>query len=189
MGSPGTDEISQFLYRELRMLRVFDRVEPGEDSRVAPLSVLPSASINSVGAPDRIISRLNAGLRSPLSTLRRRPHGRRRMTRGQGGSLFLSCIELSSTTLCQSPGALIVLSCIDTVAQRSRFKSMAYETPSVASDVPAVQKDTLASFSGASREHSAAPPRSASPSRCRAVLSAAGSPRCPRSGRGQAARC
>ena len=27
------------------------------------------------------------------------------MTRGQDGSLFLSCIELSSTTLCQSPGA------------------------------------------------------------------------------------
>ena len=45
------------------------------------------------------------GLRPPLSTLRRRPHERLRMTRGQGGSLFLPCIELSSTTLCQSPGA------------------------------------------------------------------------------------
>jgi len=31
------------------------------------------------------------------------------MTRGQDGSLFLSCVELSSTTLCQSPGALVVL--------------------------------------------------------------------------------
>jgi len=30
------------------------------------------------------------------------------MTQGQGGSLYLSCIELSSTTLCQSPGALNV---------------------------------------------------------------------------------
>src|SRR5574337_2107297 len=47
-----------------------------------------------------------AGLRSPLSTLRRHPHGRHRMTRGQGGSLFLSCVELSSTTLRQSPVAL-----------------------------------------------------------------------------------
>src|SRR5881409_1426712 len=46
-----------------------------------------------------------AGLRPPLSTLRLRPRERLRMTRGQGGSLFLSCIELSSTTLCQSPGA------------------------------------------------------------------------------------
>ena len=46
-----------------------------------------------------------AGLRSPLSTLRLRPRERLRMTRGQDGSLFLSCIELSSTTLCQSPGA------------------------------------------------------------------------------------
>ena len=46
-----------------------------------------------------------AGLRPPLSTLRLRPRERLRMTRGQGGSLLLSCIELSSTTLCQSPGA------------------------------------------------------------------------------------
>lgn len=46
-----------------------------------------------------------AGLRPPLSTLRLRPRGRLRMTRGQGGSLVLSCIELSSTTPCQSPGA------------------------------------------------------------------------------------
>ncbi|MGI3904185.1 MAG: hypothetical protein ACRYGP_09300 [Janthinobacterium lividum] len=38
-----------------------------------------------------------AGLRFPLSTLRRRLHSRRRMTRGQGGSLLLSCVELSST--------------------------------------------------------------------------------------------
>jgi len=45
------------------------------------------------------------GLRPPLSTLRLRPHERLRMTRGQGGSLCLPCIELSSTTLCQSPGA------------------------------------------------------------------------------------
>ncbi len=46
-----------------------------------------------------------AGLRATLSTLRLHPRERRRMTRGQDGSLFLSCIELSSTTLCQSPGA------------------------------------------------------------------------------------
>lgn len=58
--SAGTDEISQFLFRELlRMLRVFDRVGPAEDSRVAPSPVWPSTSLNSVGAPDCLISRLN----------------------------------------------------------------------------------------------------------------------------------
>jgi hypothetical protein len=42
-----------------------------------------------------------AGPRAPLSTLREWPHGRARMTRGQGGSLLLSCIELPSTILRQ----------------------------------------------------------------------------------------
>jgi hypothetical protein len=36
----GTDEISQFLFGELlRMLRVYDRVGPAEDSRVTPSPV------------------------------------------------------------------------------------------------------------------------------------------------------
>ena len=40
----GTGEISQFLFEGLlRMLRVFDRVEPSGGSRIAPSSVLPSA--------------------------------------------------------------------------------------------------------------------------------------------------
>src|SRR5271156_687120 len=40
----GTGEISQFLFEGLlRMLRVFDRVEPLDGSRVTPSSVLPSA--------------------------------------------------------------------------------------------------------------------------------------------------
>jgi hypothetical protein len=34
----------------------------------------------------------------PLSTLRRRPHGRLRMTQGQCGWLFLQCMTLSFTT-------------------------------------------------------------------------------------------
>jgi hypothetical protein len=41
------------------MLRVYDRVEFAEDSRIAPSSMLPSASHNSVGTPDSLISRLN----------------------------------------------------------------------------------------------------------------------------------
>jgi hypothetical protein len=40
----GTGEISQFLFEGLlRMLRVFDRVEPSDGSRIAPSQVLPSA--------------------------------------------------------------------------------------------------------------------------------------------------
>ena len=51
--SVGTDEISQFLFGELLcMLRVYDRVGLAEDSRIAPSTMWPSASNNSVGAPD-----------------------------------------------------------------------------------------------------------------------------------------
>ena len=42
-----------------------------------------------------------AGLRVPLSTLRRRPRDRRRMTRGQDDWLGLSCTTLSFATLCR----------------------------------------------------------------------------------------
>ncbi len=49
-----------------------------------------------------------AGLRFPLSTLRRRPHGRPRMTRGQNGSLLLSRVELSSTSFTSFTGALFI---------------------------------------------------------------------------------
>jgi hypothetical protein len=98
----GDDETSQFLCEGFpRMLRVSDRVEPLRGLRHAPPKVLPSAQDNSVGAPDFRFRGSMAGLRFPLSTLRRRPRGRIRMTRGQGGSLLLSCIELSSTILRQ----------------------------------------------------------------------------------------
>jgi len=46
-----------------------------------------------------------AGLCVPLSTLRRALAGRRRMTRGQCGSLLLHCSGLSPLTPCRSPGA------------------------------------------------------------------------------------
>lgn len=52
----GTDQISQFLFGELlRMLRVFDRVGLVEDSREAPSPMWPSATLNSVGAPDCLL--------------------------------------------------------------------------------------------------------------------------------------
>jgi hypothetical protein len=43
--------------------------------------------------------------RVPLSTLRRRPHGRPRMTRGHRDWLGLRRAELASATTCRSPGA------------------------------------------------------------------------------------
>jgi hypothetical protein len=51
--SPGTVEISQLPCNRLPgMCRVFDRAGPSQGLRLTPCSVLPSASLNSVGAPD-----------------------------------------------------------------------------------------------------------------------------------------
>jgi hypothetical protein len=47
-----------------------------------------------------------AGLCTPLSTLRHNPHGFRRTTRGQCGSLLLHRDGLSPSSPCRSPGAL-----------------------------------------------------------------------------------
>src|SRR5262245_10481514 len=48
-----------------------------------------------------------AGPRVPLSTLRRRPCDRRRMTRGRGGWLGLPRTTLLFAIPCRSPGALM----------------------------------------------------------------------------------
>jgi hypothetical protein len=64
--------------------------------------VLPSAPGDGVGTPKQTHFRGSIpGPHFPLSTLRRRPHGRLRMTRGRCGSLGLHRMELSSTTLCR----------------------------------------------------------------------------------------
>jgi len=54
--------------------------------------------------PDRILSRLYGWPVRPLSTLRRRPHGRLRMTRGRCESLRHRS-GLAPPTPCRSPGA------------------------------------------------------------------------------------
>src|SRR4051812_15433639 len=51
-----------------------------------------------------------AGLRVPLSWLHPRPYDRPRRTRGQDGSLFLSCTALSSATPCRFIPALSFVS-------------------------------------------------------------------------------
>ena len=60
--------------------------------------VLPSAMLNDVGTPVAIISQLDTLPALPLSTLRWQPRGWPCMTRGQDGSLRLSCMTLSFTT-------------------------------------------------------------------------------------------
>ena len=60
-------------------------------------SMLPSASLDASAPRRRVFSRLNTWPTCPLSTLRRRPYGRIRMTRGRCGSLFLHRMGLSPT--------------------------------------------------------------------------------------------
>src|SRR5262249_36135978 len=98
-GAPGT---SRFPCGEFpRMLRVSDCAGSSGGSPIAPPSVWPSASHNSVGTPEGRFRSSMAGLRVPLSTLRLRPYGRRRMTRGQDDWLGLSCTTLAFATLCR----------------------------------------------------------------------------------------
>jgi hypothetical protein len=65
---------------------------------MATPAVLPSAQSDSVGAPVHCFQGSIFSLHVPLSTLRLRPYDPNRMTRGQDGSLLLSCVTLSFTT-------------------------------------------------------------------------------------------
>ena len=71
------------------------------------LTMWPSASGDSVGTPNKVISRLNSpACTYPCQRFAARPHGRRRMTRGHRGSLLLRCRALSSPSPCRfHPGA------------------------------------------------------------------------------------
>jgi hypothetical protein len=82
-------------------------------------SVLPS-TICTVSAP-RIgnFRGSMAGLRAPLSTLRRGPHGQPRMTRGRCGSLLLHRKGLAPSTPCRSPGASHMFSGVPQIAAGS----------------------------------------------------------------------
>ena len=68
---------------------------------LALTAVLPSATWYNVGAPDAIFRSSIPGLPVPLSTLRWPPRGWPRKTRGQDGSLLLSCMTLSFPTPCR----------------------------------------------------------------------------------------
>ena len=60
--------------------------------------ILPSAQPDSVGAPVRLFRGSIPSLYVPLLTLHAAPYDTSRMTRGQDGSLLLSCVTLSFTT-------------------------------------------------------------------------------------------
>ena len=73
-----------------------------------PWGMLPSPQLDGVGALVGLISRLNTlGLRLPLSTLRRRSHGRLHMTRGHrrvaGPSMYDSFIRCSMPVYPSAP--------------------------------------------------------------------------------------
>ena len=63
--------------------------------------MLPSPSDNRVGIPNKFFGALSPSPSFPLFTLRSLPHDNQRKTRGQNGSLFLSCRALSSPTICR----------------------------------------------------------------------------------------
>ena len=67
--------------------------------------MLPSASSTASALRMKIFAARWLRPRVPLSTLRRRPHGRPRMTRGHRDWLGLQRTELASATTCRSPGA------------------------------------------------------------------------------------
>src|SRR6267142_6073141 len=67
--------------------------------------VLPSAICTASAPRIGIFRGSMAGLRAPLSTLRRNPRGQLRMTRGRCGSLLLHRKRLALSTPCRSPGA------------------------------------------------------------------------------------
>ena len=85
--------------------RVSDLAKSSGRSRLTRPSVLPSVFCKTSALGSLPFRGSMAGLCSPLSTLRRCPHGPLRMTRGRCGSLLLHRRGLAPPTSCRSPGA------------------------------------------------------------------------------------
>src|SRR5262249_27652344 len=89
------------------MLRFFDRAGSADGSRLAPLRCRLPPPLTTSAPRSLDFAAQYPGLHVPLSTLRLRPRGRQRMTRGHRGSLLLRCRALSSPSPCRFyPGAL-----------------------------------------------------------------------------------
>ena len=98
-GACGVAEVSRFSRKEFAGVHGFPRPRRAR----APLAktrhaMWPSPFAHRVSARNSGFRGSLAGPPAPLSTLRPRRHRRRRMTRGQRGSLLLHCGALSSPT-------------------------------------------------------------------------------------------
>src|SRR6266581_3106161 len=80
---------------------LFDCAELSGDSRLSPPSMWPSLFAISWALRSYSFAAQSPGPPMPLSTLRWLPRGRPRKTRGQDGSLLLSCETLSFSTPCR----------------------------------------------------------------------------------------
>ena len=99
-------EVSRFPCMKFPSARgLFDCAEPSGDSRFSPPSMLPSLFVISWALRSYSFAAQSPGPPMPLSTLRWLPRGTPRKTRGQDGSLLLSCETLSFSTPCRFFGA------------------------------------------------------------------------------------
>jgi len=111
-------EVSRFpCMKFLGARELFDCAEPSGDSRLSPPSILPSLFVTSWALRSYSFAAQSPGSPMPLSTLRWLPRGSPRKTRGQDGSLLLSCETLSFSTPCR----------FLTGAQRSQLSGWAVE--------------------------------------------------------------
>jgi len=103
-----TDGVSRFSRMEFPdMPGVSDCAGFMTDLRLSSFIMWPSASQNSVGTPNEIdFAAQYPACLCPCRTLRLPPYGDLRMTRGQDGSLLLSCRTLSFPIPCRFIPAL-----------------------------------------------------------------------------------
>ena len=98
-GRQSVAEVSRFSRREFAGVHGFPRPRrAGAPLAKTRHAIWPSPFAHRVGARNSGFRGSIAGPPAPLSTLRPRRHRRRRMTRGQRGSLLLHCGVLSSPT-------------------------------------------------------------------------------------------
>src|SRR5439155_22925879 len=104
VASCGTDaqEISRFPCMKFLGVRgLFDCAELSGDSHLSPPFMWPSLFVTSWALRTFSFAAQSPGPPMPLSTLRWLPRDTPRKTRGQDGSLLLSCETLSFSTPCR----------------------------------------------------------------------------------------
>jgi len=105
--SAGGWEVSRFsCMLFLGVPRAYDYGGFSSPSRIPVDSMLPSPWSHKVGIPTWVLEAQSPGPPMPLSTLPPPPRDGHGKTRGQDGSLFLSCRALSSPATCRFIPAL-----------------------------------------------------------------------------------